>query len=504
LVAPANRTPCLERIPEAVAKPRPMHATSLFIHALWATLPRLTQKPLWALVAVALLSTAPKAWANGRPPGTTGLVVAPHDKPVGDSATMMLGVTFGLAVSHDSGKQFHWVCEEAIGGPTGVDALLAAPSAHVLLTGSTRGLFISNDGGCNWQATDVFAPPNQVSALVVHPTDVNTWWVGLNRPDANQGVVYVTHNGGRNYKPLPFNKPGVFVYSLAVAASAPDHLVIAGSNNGAHDSCLVYRSTNGGKTWSGGAIAGAPAASATPVVAIHPKDKNKVLLGALDITTNGSEILLSEDGGQKFKVATHVNEPIRNIAFADHGKQIFVAGTSHIYTSRDGGHLFSPLAKPNTNACLAVDGSITYACGSSADGRDGFALAKSLDDGTTWAPMMALEDIKPPSQCPADSTVQRLCGALWTNQATVIKASKSADPDAEFIASEQSPSAAGTDAPLSAPAAPAVAKPAVQSGCHCALGGDSSQAPWAMVVALIVAHQSWRRFKRIPSTKLRR
>ena len=450
-----------------------------------------------ALVLLALTLPSPSlsvALANGRPPGTTGILVAPQSPTHKPERTLLLGATFGLAVSNDSGRHFRWICEEAIGGPTGVDALLAAPSSDVLLTGSTMGLFISRDGGCDWQSVDLFAPPRQVSAIATDPHNPGRWYVAVNVPEQNRGLVYATYDNGKTYQKLSVDHDGVYLYGMAVSPQAPQKLAVVGSNNGAHDSCLLLTSSNGGSTWHKRAVAHAPDASATPSVAISPKNANVLLVTALDITTNGSHALISHDFGQSFRALGPLKEPVRNIAFAPDGQQAFIATTGHIFCATVKGGSLAELPSPKSNACAAVDGNTLLACGSSANGQDGFALAKSTDGGQTFAPIIGLSDIGGPEGCPAHSSSQTKCAALWPNQLAAIKASASFDAASEFIASEQTPGAATP--PMAAPPTP---QPRKTSGCSCTIGGAGFGADGALFAAPALAYMVRRALRRRPT-----
>lgn len=421
---------------------------------------------------------APAARANGRPPGTTGLVAAPLLQTPADGQTLLLGLTFGLGVSRDSGKSFHWVCEEAIGGPTGVDALLAAPSAKTLVTGSSKGLFVSRDGGCDWSAVPQFAPPSQVSALATDPHNPNRWFVAVNVPEKNRGFVYVTLDGGAHFKPLPVGRDGVYLYGVGVSSKAPNTLAVVGSNNAAKDSCLLYTSRNSGNSWQSAVVIGAPAASATPAVTLSPFDGNALLVSALDITTNGSVVLMSSDLGRTFKVVGRVQEPVRNLAFDGAAGGAFIATTGHVLRLTEDGTL-AALPSPKSNACLGVNGNTLLICGSSADNQDGFALAQSHDGGGKLVPMLQLTDVQGPN-CPADTSSQKICAALWPNQATAIRAAAHADPGAEFVASEQAPSVSSEKAQATSAPVPAAAN---AQGCRCQMGSAAlGMDLWALTV----------------------
>ncbi len=87
------------------------------------------------------------AWANGRLPAASQLVVAPSDPTF-----MALRATFGVIVSHDSGNSWYWICETA----TGYDAQeiqdpsLGITANNSLIVGLREGLAVSHDNECDW------------------------------------------------------------------------------------------------------------------------------------------------------------------------------------------------------------------------------------------------------------------------------------------------------------------------------------------------------------------
>ncbi|HEY0464521.1 MAG TPA: hypothetical protein VGC79_09945, partial [Polyangiaceae bacterium] len=64
-----------------------------------------------AWLAAALLFCAPRpASANGRYPKADQLAIAPDDPQF-----LAVRTTFGVLVSHDSGQNWDWICERALG-----------------------------------------------------------------------------------------------------------------------------------------------------------------------------------------------------------------------------------------------------------------------------------------------------------------------------------------------------------------------------------------------------
>ena len=68
---------------------------------------RLPQVARGTLVAALACLTTAAAHANGRIPGATGLALHPTDE-----RQLLLGLSYGLALSRDGGGSWTWMCEQ--------------------------------------------------------------------------------------------------------------------------------------------------------------------------------------------------------------------------------------------------------------------------------------------------------------------------------------------------------------------------------------------------------
>jgi photosystem II stability/assembly factor-like uncharacterized protein len=332
----------------------------------------------------------------------------------------LVGLTFGALVSSDQGETFHWICEDAVGGVTGADPIVAVPDANTLVIGNARGLFVSRDGGCNWQTHAQMAPPAQVGALAIDPSDAATWLVAENTPAYGRGRLWRTRDSGKTYAQVQNVGKAMYIYAAAISAVNPSRWVIVGGNNRAHDSCPLYVSDDAGQTWHGGPIAAAPDAAAKPRVVLHPLDPEQMLVASLDVTTNGSRILRSTDGGRTFSIVLRIPEPTVAMAYEADGDSVFVAGTHHLYGSSNQGKSFEPAEQPTGNACVATHGRQVYACG--AEGLDHFSLASRFAKDEDFEGVFRLDAMQGPYHCKAGSQVYDMCAPLWPEQAQMIGA----------------------------------------------------------------------------------
>jgi photosystem II stability/assembly factor-like uncharacterized protein len=329
-----------------------------------------------------------------------------------------VGLTFGTLLSDDQGASFHWICEEAVGGVTGADPIVAVPDAQTWVIGNRRGLFVSRDGGCSWITDPHFAPPAQVTSFAVDPADASRWVVAEDTPAVGHGRLWHTEDGGVHFAALGTPSAPLFALSAAISAAKPDQLVVAGTNNRGSDSCHVYVSADAGRSWRGGPLAGAPPASTAPRLALNPGDSEQMLVSCLDVRINASRILHSEDGGRTFKAVLAFPEPTSALVYADGGRTVYASGHSHLFVSRDAGRTFVAAPSPRGNSCVATHGGRVYTCG--AEGLDGYSLAAGRTSSDALSPVFRLPAMLGPYHCKEGTPVYDQCAPLWPEQAQMI------------------------------------------------------------------------------------
>ena len=104
-------------------------------------------RPPAAAVFALLLSVATSAGANGRMPGATEMSTAAGPDH------LVVRATFGLIQTFDGGKNWRWICEQAIGVSGEADPPLTVTEGGTLILVSPKGgLLVSRDRGCSWAA----------------------------------------------------------------------------------------------------------------------------------------------------------------------------------------------------------------------------------------------------------------------------------------------------------------------------------------------------------------
>jgi photosystem II stability/assembly factor-like uncharacterized protein len=240
--------------------------------------------------------------------------------------------------------------------PNNPNVILAAISAAAMITtsagdnctkvnpGIPQGVYISRDGGSTW--TNSLNPAGCCGdvALVLDPTNASIVYAGA------LGGVYKSTDGGSTWTgplggglpPTP-NGGGV---KLDVAASS--HLTVyAAMGTGPSFEGQLYRTTDGGTTWSN-LTSSIPTSSfcdsqcaSDMYVAVDPTDPNTVYLGGLGFwrTTNG--------GGNWTELSSLLTGQPGGIHLDQHTFAFSPGSHTGLYVGNDGGIWYSP----NANTC---------------------------------------------------------------------------------------------------------------------------------------------------------
>ncbi len=214
-------------------------------------------------------------------------------------------VTTGLTKT--AGLENGW----AFRGPSNVGgrtrALLIDPRrpSHLWAGSVSGGLFVSQNSGKTWSPLDDYFPSLTVSSLAADPTDPDTFYVGTGEGfyniDSLSGLgVFVTHDGGASFQQLAATADWGDVNRIAVSPADPSVLLAATSLG-------IYRSTDGGNSWS------SRTTRRSLQVAINPRVPNEALATEEGVN-HVHEVLFSSDGGANWTVASNFNDVPNNLA----------------------------------------------------------------------------------------------------------------------------------------------------------------------------------------------
>jgi photosystem II stability/assembly factor-like uncharacterized protein len=227
------------------------------------------------------------------------------------------------------------------------------------------------------------------------------------------GGVWKTVDGGTTWKPVTDGKiHSSSVGAIAVAQSNPDVVYVGMGESELRGNVMqgdgVYKTTDGGKTWT---HIGLDATQAIARIRVDANDPNLVYVAALGHPYAPSEdrgVYRSTDGGTTWKKVLYENDHsgAEDISIDPRNNKIIFATTwdvqrtpwslssggpgSHLYKSTDGGDTWTDITR-NHGLPDGIDGKIGVAV--SADSNRIYSMVenenggifRSEDGGTTWA-----------------------------------------------------------------------------------------------------------------------
>jgi photosystem II stability/assembly factor-like uncharacterized protein len=320
---------------------------------------------LSALLSTAAGSFAASPWTPVGPPGGAvyGLSVDPKD------ANILYAGTFGGGVwkSKDGGAS--WTRLPGIPSQETVNAVAVSPAdSRIVLAGGETAIYRSADAGATWKKVldqeinqptmtgFAFDPAKPANVYASSDSDGNPAGV-LKSTDA--GVTWKAANGGIEHNSR--------VWGVAVARDGSS--VWAASSDG------VYRSDDGGTTWT---------------VALPGKDTHSIAAGADGLVvagTNGDGILRSTNG-KSWEETTSDKKMAGNIVYAIVASTatpglLYAGIPNRILRSTDDGATWKTFSRGfnwvNFRS-LAIDEKSAIVWGGT--GRDG--VVKTADGGATW------------------------------------------------------------------------------------------------------------------------
>lgn len=249
---------------------------------------------------------------------------------------------------------------------------------------------------------DSFAS-GRVTALAIDPTNTKIVYLG-----GAEGGVWKTVNAGQTWTPLGDAQVSLAIGSIAIDPSNHNTIYVGtGEENFAIDNYYgagILKSTNGGATWTqiAGSFTGNPCGGDyVGAVAVHPTNSQIILAGAEPCYYGASSIFRSTDGGLTWTaVYTDSNGwiPATNIVFDHSNGNIVYAATNYggVLKSTDAGVTWNPAngtgttALPTSNvgriaiAMTPSNPSILYAAVADTQNSDLIGLYKTVDSGSNW------------------------------------------------------------------------------------------------------------------------
>jgi MYXO-CTERM domain-containing protein len=440
---------------------------------------------------------SPDAHANGRLPKAHQLVFSATDP-----GFVVIEATFGLFLSQDTGANFGWVCEPAIGYPSTLnwDPPIGITSTSVL-AGTPDGVSVSVDQGCSWQVTLT----GRIVDIVVRRDDAHSALALVSsysgRTDAGASAystqVFATHDDGAHWSPQGMAiEPDVAVETIDIAPGDPDTMYIGGArtlfdaDGSVHRTGIVLASTNGGASYTATEIPlelPLEFESSAFVSAVDPNDPQRVYVRISQstdstATSNVGRLLVSDDGAAAFRTVYQAQGALPGFALSSDGSKVFVGDSASgvLLAAAPPVDSGAPYSFAQRSAaiveCLTWSSGSLYACTPQAENPYLKELAVSADDGLHFSPVFLFGCVSGALACDSGAVASACDTEFPSVQALVGGCS-----DGGGLADASAPDSSASDdagAETSRPRA---------SSCGCEAGEAAGQFGGLSAIGLLVA-----------------
>lgn len=366
------------------------------------------------LALALVLATAGLAHANGRAPNTSTI-----NFRQGNEQDIIAGMTFGAVVSHDGGGTWHWFCEKAILYGGMYDPDYAYKSNGSIFATTFDGSLVNKDG-CVFQPTTF--GKKFISSITQGP-DGALYMAAADVPDGmgnlGDAKIYkstdngMTFNGGATAGQI-----NDWYSSIEVAPTDAQRVYLSAYRlgTGGARSFFIYKSVNGGTTFTPVSTTGIVASddSTIDIVGIK-KGAPDTLFIRVSLATGaiGDVIYRSDNGGGSW---TKILEKQDEISFVIRANGDMVAGT------KQSGTFVARAATPTTWETVAgaphINCLVENAAGElwACTQNYGVMQIPSDDAGimkttnlTSWTKVLRYQDIAGPVTCAAGTRQHDQC-----------------------------------------------------------------------------------------------
>lgn len=405
-----------------------------------------------------------------------------------DGQTVALRLTFGFALSEDSGRTFRWLCEDVLGYGSGVfDPSFTLDSARRLYVGAPDGLIRASADRCAHERVS-----NLEREFIIdldRSTDGRTLLaITSSGASGARNRVWRSSDGGEGWSPLGEGFGPDTLFETVEMARSNNARVYATAVRNNPRSVRFFRSDDGGATLRDSSLDRFGVEDAF-VAGIDNTNPDVVYVRArlsaepdpdAGALASPSILLVSRDGGDSFSEIARTVGPMNGFALSPDGSTLWI-GTTHpsdgLQRSIDRGATFQRIADTRVTGLRFQDGTLWIAANWVIDR---FALARSDDMGATITPVLRdFCELRGVPSCGASNDVTAVCGARWSIYRTATLACANPPPEDDAATPAMDASSPASDAAIEAPVS--------AQGCRCSVPASqrrSPAAPWIALFAL--------------------
>jgi photosystem II stability/assembly factor-like uncharacterized protein len=243
--------------------------------------------------------------------------------------------------SPDHSSQAPWNVVGPPGGDARAFAAVPGQPGRLYLGTTSSWLYESDDEGATWRRLAKLDPIDGfvLDSIVVDSASPSTIYVGAWK-DSDSGGLWISHDAGHTWAEQPAFK-GQPIHALAQAPSDPQ-ILVAGTLQG------VFRSTDGGATWSEISPPDSREIHEIESLAIDPANPDIVYAGTWHLPWK------TTDGGKTWhniKQGVIVDSDVFSIIVdPEHTHTVYMSACSGIYKSDNAGALFRKIQGIPTEA----------------------------------------------------------------------------------------------------------------------------------------------------------
>ncbi len=245
-------------------------------------------------------------------------------------------------------------------------------------------IFESSNAGSTW--TRIGLVQSYLNGFIIHPSNPNIFY-GL-----GYASLFKSKDQGRTFTEIALPDPKLIRLdgNISISPRKPETIYVAGSykyNDSGRKYCLaVYRSKDGGLTWTVHKLEPVSDYASFPRVAASPARAGLVFASGSYHKGNQSfyRVYKSADGGNNWTGVTGpiINQPYDLLLHPTDPNKVYVSTSGYVFRSSDGGKTWAKQAAPNYMFAefLAMDSTnpqVLYAGGN-------LTVYKSTDGGVRW------------------------------------------------------------------------------------------------------------------------
>lgn len=306
----------------------------------------------------------------------SGRIIDLETHPINPKVIYAASAGGGVWKSQDGGASYSPIFDDHIQSigqvaidPTDPDQTVWVGTGEIWTRNSVSvgdGLYLTKDGGTNWKKIPAFDNSERIAGIAVHPKDGNTVYVGVLGAlwsDSEDRGVYKTTDGGKTWTKILYLNAKTGVADLIMDPSNPEVLYASmwehrrtawDFNSGGLNSGL-HKSKDGGATWTK-IHNGFPAGQLGRIgVAVSPSNPNIVYAVIESEKDKDKGLYRSEDGGASWKQTNNdfflTVRPFyfSRIVVDPRNPDVVVKGGLSGSISRDGGNTFKALGNMHSD-----------------------------------------------------------------------------------------------------------------------------------------------------------